>query len=108
MDQAYENTDKELWREGDYYSPSICVTESGEIGINVAGLVIIKPLRDWHKLATNGGWLNPRISPPDSSGRYWCLVAEQNDLGLSYYQWNCYYDVVGYMHLPPFPELLTR
>lgn len=53
------NTDRELWREqseadGDpdnYYAPSIHVTASGGIGINVGGSVIVLPLREWHKLA---------------------------------------------------------
>ncbi|MEI9868909.1 DUF551 domain-containing protein [Enterobacter hormaechei] len=26
---------------------------------------------------------------PQESGRYWCYVEEQNDLGKSHYQWNC-------------------
>jgi len=30
--------------------------------------------------------------PPKESGRYWCYVEEINDLGKSYFQWNCYYD----------------
>jgi len=52
-EQAGKNTDKEIWRkvEGDYYSPSIFVTESGGIGINVGGSVVIKPIEDWHELA---------------------------------------------------------
>ena len=29
---------------------------------------------------------------PKESGRYWCYVAEINDLGLSHYQWNCAYN----------------
>lgn len=47
------NTDRELWREveGDYYAPSIHVTEGGGVGINVGGTVYVKPLREWHKLA---------------------------------------------------------
>jgi len=53
-ERAAKNTDLELYREpdktgaGDYYSDSIHVTESGGIGINVGGYVIVKPLRDWH------------------------------------------------------------
>ena len=49
----YENTDIELWREieDDYYAPSIHRTHDGGIGINVGGYVIVKPLREWHKLA---------------------------------------------------------
>lgn len=48
---AVANTDRELWRErpGDYYADSIHVTEGGGIGINVGGLVIVRPLREWHR-----------------------------------------------------------
>ncbi len=51
--QACENTDRELWREreGDYYADSIHVTERGGIGINCGGMVYVKPLREWHRLA---------------------------------------------------------
>lgn len=43
------NTDVEIWRRkpDDFYSPSIHVTESGAIGINIGGHVIIAPLEDW-------------------------------------------------------------
>lgn len=49
------NTDREIWREtlGDYYSPKIHVTQSGEIGMEVGGNVVVMPLRDWHALAWN-------------------------------------------------------
>lgn len=48
-----KNTDRELWRErnGDYYAPSLFVTEGGGIGMNVGGTVIVRPVREWHKLA---------------------------------------------------------
>jgi hypothetical protein len=47
------NTDRELWREkpGDYYSDSIHVTHDNGIGINCGGHVIVKPMREWHRLA---------------------------------------------------------
>lgn len=53
MDEAVKNTDKELWRErdGDYYADSIHVTEHSDISINCGGTVIVKPIREWHKLA---------------------------------------------------------
>lgn len=53
MDQPLENTDREIWREveGDFYSPSIHVTETGSIGISVAGTVTVKPIREWDRLA---------------------------------------------------------
>ena len=52
-DNAGQNTDRELWREapGDYYANSIHVTTGGGIGINVGGMVHVKPLKDWHALA---------------------------------------------------------
>jgi hypothetical protein len=48
-----QNTDREIWREteGDYYSPSIHVTEYGAIGISVGGHVIVQSVRAWHALA---------------------------------------------------------
>lgn len=54
-DEAAENTDREIWREreGDFYAPSIFVTRGGGIGINVGGMVIVKPLREWHRLAAS-------------------------------------------------------
>lgn len=53
MDNATKNTDRELWREkeGDFYSPSIHVTASGAIGINVGGMVVVRTLCQWHALA---------------------------------------------------------
>src|SRR5688572_30820417 len=52
MSREVKNTDRELWRErDDYYADSIHVTEGGGIGINCGGTVIVKPLREWHKLA---------------------------------------------------------
>lgn len=46
----FVNTDRELWREraGDYYSDSIHVTESGGIGINVGGHVLVASPKAWH------------------------------------------------------------
>ncbi len=51
-DGAAKNTDVEIWREtpDTYYTPSIFVTEGGGIGINVGGLCIVKPVREWHLL----------------------------------------------------------
>ena len=50
-DGCEKNTDREIWREteGDYYSPSIHVTEAGGIGINVGGYVFVKSVQEWHK-----------------------------------------------------------
>ena len=46
-----KNTDKEIWRKykDDFYSPSIHVTERGEIGINVGGYVTVASVEDWHR-----------------------------------------------------------
>lgn len=53
MNQAAQNTDTEIWHEtsGDFYSPSIHVTNKGAIGINVGGTVIVKDVRKWHAMA---------------------------------------------------------
>lgn len=63
-DGPIQNTDREIWRErdgdyrvglglprGDFYRGRIFVTESGGIGIDVGGNVIVKPLKEWHSLA---------------------------------------------------------
>ena len=34
-------------------------------------------------------WIPVSERMPEDSGRYWCYVEEQNDLGKSHYQWNC-------------------
>jgi hypothetical protein len=36
-------------------------------------------------------WKNAKTNPPKEGNRYWCLIEEQNDLGKSYFQWNCSY-----------------
>jgi hypothetical protein len=48
-----KNTDRELWREreDDYYAPSLHVTASGSVGINVGGRVVVRTLREWHAAA---------------------------------------------------------
>jgi hypothetical protein len=50
-----ENTDTHLWpivtRDSEPFPDSIHVTASGGIGINCGGLVIVKPLKEWHALA---------------------------------------------------------
>lgn len=35
-----------------------------------------------------GKWIPVSERLPEDSGRYWCYVEEQNDLGKSHYQWN--------------------
>ena len=50
-EQCSQNTDKEIWRKGDYYSPNILVTKDGGITICVGGSCITKPVEEWHKLA---------------------------------------------------------
>ena len=54
-DVECKNTDKEIWRQvpGDYYSPSIHVTLTGSIGINVGGLVIVETIEKWHQVMKN-------------------------------------------------------
>lgn len=37
-------------------------------------------------------WMAVEIELPKEGGRYWCYIEEINDLGTSYYQWNCSYN----------------
>ncbi len=64
-----KNTDRELWREraGDYYADSLFVTDHGGIGINVGGTVIVRPLREWHRLSMekDGGYQPNPMSPSE-------------------------------------------
>lgn len=61
-------------------------------------------------------WKDAQKEPPKEGGRYWCVVREVNDLGISHYQWNCAYnpeerwssnalrkDVVLWTELPQMP-----
>lgn len=71
-----KNTDRELWREreGDYYADSIFLTEGGGIGMNVGGHVIVKPIKDWVRLASRGaGWRYDKerrtLVPPSGAGQ---------------------------------------
>lgn len=52
---AYENTDKEIWREreNDFYSDSVFVTKDGGIGMNRAGSVVVKTVEKWLELNKN-------------------------------------------------------
>lgn len=52
-DTACINNDKEIYSRipDDYYSPKIFVTDKDGIGINVGGLVFVRKIEDWHKLA---------------------------------------------------------
>lgn len=53
MADSATNTDRELWRArpGDFYSDSVFVTESGGIGINCGGTVVVKPIAEWLRIA---------------------------------------------------------
>jgi len=61
---AWVNRDQELWREqpGDFYSDSIHVTESGGIGINVGGKVLVAPAKRWHDAGTKMFAVDPKLS----------------------------------------------
>jgi hypothetical protein len=66
-----KNTDKEIWREldGEYYSPSIFVTEQGKIGINVGGHVWVQSVEAWHKQAERIAELEKELAKYGKSGQ---------------------------------------
>ncbi len=59
-------------------------------------------------------WKNVRTDPPKESGRYWCFVIEEDDLGTSNFQCSCMYSLrekrwsqnVFSMHVTHWTELL--
>lgn len=68
-----------------------------------------------------GKWIPVSERLPEDSGRYWCYVEEQNDLGKSHYQWNCSWNgdrwwvesegggiVTHWMPLPAAPQEVNR
>ena len=76
---------------------------------------IIEKLQKADKAQAVPQWI-PVSDPPKEIGRYWCYVEEQNDIGVSHYQWNCSWNceewgsewltgvVTHWMPLPSAPE----
>ena len=71
------NTDKEIWRKkpGDYYAPSIQVTEGGGIGMNVGDHVIVAPIERWHEAAELLMCVNPCLPEWRRKLAMWLLNA---------------------------------
>lgn len=72
MNTPCQNTDREIWRRkpGDFYSPSIYVTQSGGIGMNCHGHVIVAPLEKWHHCAEKTLCVDPSLP----HWRYWLAM----------------------------------
>lgn len=75
MENGVNNTDKELFREieGDIYSPSLHITNSGGIGINVSGHVLVAPIRKWHAAGNKILAVNPSLPEWKRRLAYWLL-----------------------------------
>jgi hypothetical protein len=75
LDVAKKNTDREIWRKvkDDYYSPSIHVTEFGNIGINVGGYVLVAPVEKWHEAGEKIFTVNTEISNWRRELAHWLL-----------------------------------
>jgi hypothetical protein len=95
MSEPAKNTDRELWREraGDFYADSIHVTAGGGIVINCGGHVIVRTLREWHKLASEGvplkviGWEG--TVAPGTCPRCFAKPGEHHLPGWDVADWNC-------------------
>lgn len=82
-EQAARNTGVEIWRKipDDYYSPAIHVTEQGDIGIKVKGLVLVAPVERWFAAgraafgvaddATSGAHGMPETFPYEEAAMEW-------------------------------------
>jgi len=81
MQNAAKNTDRELWRKvsGDYYAPSIRVTESGGIGIDCGGHVIVAPVEAWHECGEKLLCVNPDL--PSWKWRLAMWLLKSNRIG---------------------------
>ena len=70
--------------------------QTGAIDVE-CGCVMTEVFFHWLRVAYEAGnspvipdgWVACSERMPEESGRYWCYVEEQNDLGKSHYQWNC-------------------
>ncbi|HCT8911182.1 TPA: DUF551 domain-containing protein [Enterobacter hormaechei] len=70
--------------------------QTGTIDVE-CGCVMTEVFFHWLRVAYEAGnspviqdgWVACSERMPEESGRYWCYVEEQNDLGKSHYQWNC-------------------
>lgn len=71
LPSASQNTDKEIWKKPgaeigrEYYQPSIHVTASGSIGIDVGGHVIVMAVEKWHQCGLLRLHLENLIRPMD-------------------------------------------
>lgn len=76
--QAFQNTDREVWREtpGDFYSNSVHLTATGGLGINVGGTVYVKPPAEWHRLAS-GARSTARAGSPLGRDADWALAIKE-------------------------------
>lgn len=81
----------------------------------------VSPEQNGDTPAQSQGWIPVSERMPEDSGRYWCYVEEQNDLGKSHYQWNCSWNgdrwwvesegggiVTYWMPLPAAPQEVNR
>ena len=75
QESACLNTDKEIWRKvhGDFYSPSIHVTEFNGIGINVGGTVLVAPVEAWYDAGTKILAVDPKLKNWKRKVAYWLL-----------------------------------
>ena len=83
-----KNTDREIWRKvpGDYYSSSIHVTKDDGIGINVGGLVFVRPVVEWHGMVATIAADRKRIEEEDENHKKLillsCEMVKANDVYL--------------------------
>ena len=79
------NTDREIWRAlpGDYYSPSIHVTEGGGIGINYGVHVIVAPIKSWHDAGEMFICVNPNLPTWKWRLAMWLLTSPQRKIKLT-------------------------
>ncbi len=120
-----EMTSEQAYEIGYYYGDPVDVFARGANWMRQhiidSTLAVAPQLPGSDPATVPGKWIPVSERLPEDSGRYWCYVEEQNDLGKSHYQWNCSWNgdrwwvesegggiVTHWMPLPAAPQEVNR
>jgi len=76
MDQeAIQINDREIYRaapDDSYYSDRLFITADGGLGFDIGGHCVVKPLREWFRLAAWSCRAQPRAAVPSDCNHPFC------------------------------------
>jgi hypothetical protein len=83
--QGCEINDREIWRGpdeggGDFYADALFINATGALGINCGGMVYVKTIREWHRLA--GGMIAglPKPEAAETKAAYDFLIEKSEEV----------------------------